>query len=133
MSDMNENGCCKDGNVVADKVTTKCLSIVNREGKQVATLTSAGDGSGLWMNRPNGDLFALFMLEHQMGIGFYKASDISDNKGMSFAISIGNDGEPFLQYRSKSGDVHMIELKSICTEENPSQFTAVQVAVPDMA
>lgn len=96
-----------------DSVTAKSLSIVDAEGKQVAILTGASGGAGLWLTGPGGDLVAVYAIEGQTAIGIYdKESQKYDTKGIPLALTVAQ-GVAAVQFRDKDGNVHQVTLDDV--------------------
>lgn len=100
--------------VNVDKITAKNIVLVDNEGKEVISMSGDLNGGGIWLNRPNGDMIAIFALEHQMGFGFYKKSDISLYTGdMSLAFSLDSEGVPHVQVRGKDNQTVILSMDDV--------------------
>lgn len=88
--------------LMTERITTKHLSIVDDDGKEVASLCAADGGAGLWINSPDGGLITIFAVNGQTGIGYYDKFALLSGDPMIFAILAGQDG-PSIQVCGKDG------------------------------
>lgn len=106
--------------VIVDSVKAKRVTLVNDKGEAVVSMCGDLGGGGIWLNRPNGDMITIFALEHQMGFGFYKASDVKDNKGMSLAFTLNSDG-PYVMFRGKDNEPKFLSFEDLLAAASAHQ------------